>query len=146
MYRIRPWLSIGTLRESRNQNLLRVEGISAILQLADTITDSQRKVCYLPIEDEQPIEPHILTTGISFICAQYHEGQQLLIACEGGISRSSTFAIAGLKQLEGRTLPDTLTELRQQHPHAWPSWELWHSLCTYFGESTDKEAYWRAMI
>ena len=141
MHRIRPWLYIGSFRDSRNHSLLAVERIGAILHVADTISHPTLEVVCLPIEDGQPVDYAILRQGLDFIHAQREAGQTVLVACGAGISRSTTFALAALKEHEQTTLIETLRSIREPHPEAAPHYALWQSLGAFFDEPISLEGY-----
>ena len=58
----------------------------------------------------------------------------MLVACGAGISRSSTYAIASLKEIEDLGLLQAFHEVRALHTEALPHPELWKSLCAYYEE------------
>jgi len=55
MYPIRSWLYVGKFREIQDDDLLKRRGISAILQLADSIKQPNILSLYVPIEDGEPL-------------------------------------------------------------------------------------------
>ena len=55
MYPIRSWLYVGKFRETQDDDLLKRRGISAILQLADSIKQPNILSLYVPIEDGEPL-------------------------------------------------------------------------------------------
>ena len=69
--------------------------------------------------------------------AQRAAGQVVLVACGAGISRSTTFAIAALKEAEQLTLRDAAQIVRRAHPGGMPHLALWESLCTTYDEQID---------
>ena len=97
MNTIRPWLSIGDYRDTRNLTLLTTHKIGAILQLAERVNHPQITACYLPVEDGQALPPDLLRQGVDFVLDQQQRGQHVIIACGAGISRSACFATAALK-------------------------------------------------
>jgi hypothetical protein len=104
MQRIRPWLMIGSYRDRQAAALLTSAGIGAMLQLAGLIEHPGISSLYLPIEDGEAIDPAVLTRGISYVLDQHARGATILVACGAGISRSTTFAIAALKEAEELSL------------------------------------------
>jgi protein-tyrosine phosphatase len=131
---IRPWLIIGSFRDRQDAALLRANRVSAMLQLAGQIEQPGIVSLYLPIEDGEPVNPGTLAQGIAFILGQRAAGGCVLVACGAGISRSTTFAIAALKQAEGLTLLNAAREVRRLHPNGMPHHALWSSLCAYYHE------------
>jgi predicted protein tyrosine phosphatase len=67
-------------------------------------------------------------------------GHRVLIACGSGISRSSAFAIAALKEEEGLGLLEAFRQVRRRHPEAMPHRPVWESLCDYYQEGVTYQA------
>jgi hypothetical protein len=134
MYPIRSWLYVGKFRETQDDDLLKRRGISAILQLADSIKQPNILSLYVPIEDGEPLPFERLKKGIEFVRLAKVESGNVLIACGAGISRSASFAIAALKEEEKLTLFDAFQQVLAKHPQARPHLELWQSLCEYYDE------------
>ena len=134
METIRPWLHIGRYRDTLNQSLLTANRIGAMLQLAEHVQHPQIATLYLPIEDGVPLAGELLQQGLSFVHAAHQQGQAVLIACGAGISRSATFAIAALKEVEGLSLLEATKAVKYHHPAAMPHPALWESLCAYYHE------------
>jgi Dual specificity phosphatase, catalytic domain len=134
MQMIRPWLAIGSFRDRQDLALLRANQIGAMLQLAGQIEHPGITSLYLPIEDGEPVSQGTLARGVAFVLAQRAAGVRVLVACGAGISRSTTFAIAALKQAEGLALLDAAREVRRLHPDGMPHHALWASLCAHYRE------------
>lgn len=134
MDRIRPWLYIGKYRDTLNPNLLAVNRIEAMLQLAELVEHPGIVSLYLPVEDFQPIPPNLLRQGIGFVRAQKQQKHRVLIACGAGINRSTAFAVAALKEEEGLDLLEAFRMVKRSHPEAMPHPPIWASLCEYFQE------------
>lgn len=134
MQRIRPWLCIGSYRDRQHADQLAAAGVGAMLQLAGLIAHPGIDSLALPIEDGEVIDPDVLARGIAYILAQRAAGRTVLVACGAGISRSTTFAIAALKEAEGIALRDAARIVRQAHPQGMPHHALWSSLCAYYQE------------
>lgn len=135
MYRIRPWLHVGSYRETLDKPLLDAVNIGAMLQLADRVEQPNIVTLYLPVEDGEPLPLDLLRAGVAFIRREKAAGRTVLVACGAGISRSSTFALAALKEEEGLDLLAALYEVCRNHPFASPHPELWESLCSYYREN-----------
>jgi protein-tyrosine phosphatase len=144
MHPIRPWLIIGSYRDRQSLALLQAHSITAMLELAGHIAHPGIDSLYLPIEDGEPIDRAILARGIAYILAQRAAGSTVLVACGAGISRSTTFAIAALKEAEGRSLLGAAREVRRLHPGGMPHHALWSSLCAYYQEPVSYLALVRA--
>jgi protein-tyrosine phosphatase len=144
MHLIRPWLVIGSYRDRQSLALLQARRITAMLELAGHIAHPGIDSLYLPIEDGEPVDRAILARGISYILAQRSAGATALVACGAGISRSTTFAIAALKEAEDLSLLDAAREVRRLHPGGIPHHALWSSLCAYYKEPVSYLALVRA--
>lgn len=135
MYPIRPWLYIGRFQETHDDGLLQRRGIGAMLQLADNVNHPGIPSLYLPIEDGEPLPADMLRMGVEFVRLEKALGRKVLIACVAGISRSSAFAIAALKEEERLCLLDAFRQVRAMHPSALPHPAIWRSLCEYYVEA-----------
>ncbi len=134
MVRIRRWLWVGKLRDTREPALLAAEGIGALLQLAGRTEDPALVTLHLPVEDGLPLPPETLDRAVEFVRGQREAGRVTLITCGLGISRASSLAVAVLKELEGRSLLAAYFEVKRLHPEARPHPVLWQSLCDHYGE------------
>lgn len=134
MHQIRPWLYIGTRKDSMNPGILHAHGITAMLQLAKDIECSGIRSKFLRIEDAEPLPPWHVKEGVEYVLEEERRRSTVLIACIAGISRSVTFTVAVLKELEGLSLSDALEDIRQHHPEAKPHSVTWESLCDYYQE------------
>jgi protein-tyrosine phosphatase len=135
MDRIRPWLYIGKYRDTLNPNLLAVNRIEAMLQLAQLVEHPGITSLYLPVEDFQPIPPALLRQGVDFVRAEKQREHRVLIACGAGINRSTAFAVAILREEEGLSLLDAFRAVKRVHPEATPHPPIWASLCEYYQEN-----------
>ena len=134
MVPIRPWLYIGRFSETHDDDLLRRSGVGAMLQLADSVRLPEIPSLYIPVEDGQPLPSDMLRMGVEFVRLEKALGRKVLIACAAGISRSSAFAIAALKEEERLPLFDAFRQVRAMHPDALPHPAIWQSLCDYYAE------------
>lgn len=73
-----------------------------------------------------------LDRGVAFVKEQRAAGNNVLIACWEGVSRSSTFVLAYLVDALGYDLRDAWRTLKTRHRKAWPARELWASLLTHY--------------
>lgn len=135
MDQIRPWLYIGKYRDTLNTHLLSVHNIGAMLQLAGPVEQPGITSLYLPVTDGVPLPEDLLRRGVDFAITEKRRGQTVLIACGAGISRSTAFTVAVLKEVEGLSLVEALRLVKQQHPQALPHPAIWESLCTYYEEN-----------
>lgn len=134
MYPIRPWLFIGRFQETQDDDLLRGREIGAMLQLADSTKQRDIPSLYVPVEDGEPLPFDLLRMGVEFVRLEKALGRKVLIACAAGISRSTIFAIAALKEEEQLRLFDAFREVHAMHPDALPHPALWKSLCDYYAD------------
>ena len=135
MYLVRPYLAVGKLRETFDADLLRVNRISAMVQIAESVPHPGIVSLYLPFEDGKPLPSGVLARAMAFVQEQQSDVGVMLIACGAGISRSVTLAVAAIKEIEGGTLLEAFGKVRQAHPDALPHPALWQSLCDYYGEA-----------
>jgi predicted protein tyrosine phosphatase len=129
---IRPWLYIGGFRDSRDFPLLHSVHIGAILQLAGDVQHPGVESLYLPVEDGEALQPDVLKRGVEFIRAQKAAEKTILVACGAGVSRSTSFAVAALKEEENLTLAEAFSQVYLSHPDAFPHSALWRSLRQYY--------------
>ncbi|MEM7539704.1 MAG: dual specificity protein phosphatase [Chloroflexota bacterium] len=134
MYQIRPWLYIGKYRETTDVFLLNAHNINAMLQFAERVEQPDITSLYLPVDDGVLLPTHYLRQGVDFILEHHAQNANILVACGAGISRSSSFVIAALKEIEDIPLFDAYIEVKRKHPQAMPHLYLWQSLCDYYSE------------
>ena len=137
MDQIRSWLYIGKYRDTRDLDYLQSHNISAMLQLAELVEQPNITTLYVPVEDGEPIPLDLLVQGIEFVRSQKSLGKIVLVACGAGISRSSSFALAALKEEENLGLMEALRKVIAYHFDAQPHKALWDSLCGYYNEVID---------
>ena len=134
MDQIRPWLFIGSYRDTKNPSYLTLKSIQAMLQLAEKVEQPRITSLYLPVEDFAPLQSNLLEEGVAFIREQKTLGCRVLVACGAGINRSSAFCTAILREEEGLTLFDAFKEVKRKHPESIPHQPVWESLCKYYNE------------
>jgi protein-tyrosine phosphatase len=142
VYQVRDWLHIGKYRDTLNSAFLRSHKIGAMLQLAEPVKRDGIVSLYLQADDAVLLPPNILKEGVSFIRDQKEKGSIVLVACGAGISRSSTFAIAALKEEESLDLATAYQQVLTRHPDALPHPNLWQSLCECYSETIDHNQLW----
>lgn len=145
MYKIRDWLYIGKYSETRNYSLLNQFGITSMLQLADYVPQSNIESLFLNVEDGESLPTILLERGLTFLREQKAQNKSILVACGAGISRSSTFALAFLMEVENLTLLEAYSEVYKNHPNAEPHPELIKSLYAYLGQSFELLDVWDAL-
>ena len=135
MDQIRPWLFIGSYRDTKHLAYLQFKSITAMLQLAERVAQPEIVSLYLPVEDLAPISSAHIRQGLDFIREQKDKGNRILVACGAGMNRSSAFSAAALKEAESLTLFEAFKEVKRCHPESMPHQPVWDSLCEYYKES-----------
>jgi protein-tyrosine phosphatase len=135
MDQIRPWLFIGSYRDTKHLAYLQFKSITAMLQLAERVEQPAIVSLYLPVEDLAPISSVHIRQGLDFIREQKDKGNRILVAGGAGMNRSSAFSAAALKEAESLTLFEAFKEVKRCHPESMPHQPVWDSLCEYFKES-----------
>jgi len=135
MDQIRPWLFIGSIRDTLNNNYLAYKSIQAMLQLAAKVEQPGITSLYLPVEDFAPLQFELLKKGVAFIREQKRLDHRILVACGAGINRSSSFCTAAVKEEEGLSLFEAFKEVKRKHPESMPHEPVWESLCEYYNET-----------
>lgn len=115
---------------------LRRAGIRHVLALYQDEAGSVRwpadfTVLHNGIQDSMPVPAMYLRSGVDFVHRAAAAGENVLVCCWAGISRSSTFVLAYLIET-GFDLPDAWYLLSSRHTDAWPAMELWQSLLEYY--------------
>ena len=136
MDQIRPWLFIGSYRDTLNRSYLNLKNIRAVLQLAEKVEQPNIISLYLPVEDVAPVSNEHIQQGVGFIRKYKQQGMNVLVACGAGINRSSAFCTAILKEEEGLSLFDAFKEVKKKHRESIPHQPVWESLCRYYNEPT----------
>lgn len=134
MNQIRPWLAIGSFRVTLNAPLLRSFNINAMLQLAELVRQPQIVSHYIAVKDGVPLAPNKVREGVDFVLTHQAQGNNVLVSCRAGISRSTSFAMAVLKEHENLSLLEAYQEIRHCHADALPHPLLWKSLCEIYDE------------
>jgi protein-tyrosine phosphatase len=132
---IRPWLFIGSYRDTLNKAYLDFRSIQAMLQLAEKVEQPDIISLYLPVEDLAPISDKHVRQGVDFIREHKAQNKRVLVACGAGMNRSSAFSAAALKEEEGLTLFEAFKEVKRCHPESMPHQPVWESLCRFYDES-----------
>jgi protein-tyrosine phosphatase len=134
MDQIRPWLFIGSYRDTINLAYLQWKSISAMLQLEELVTQPNIVSLFLPVEDLAPISSDHIRQGVDFIREHKAKGNRVLVACGAGMNRASAFSAAALKEEEGLSLFEAFREVKRFHPESMPHQPVWESLCSHYNE------------
>ena len=127
MDRIRPWLFIGSYRDTKNLPYLRLNSIGAMLQFAEKVEQPDIVSLYLPVEDLAPISSAHIRQGLDFIKEHKQSEKRVLIACGAGINRSSAFCTAILKEEEDLSLLGAFKQVKRCHPESMRHQPVWKS-------------------
>ena len=134
MYKIRDWLYISDYASAKSQKIVDEAGIQAMLQLFQPIELEGVVTKFISIGDGLPLTQAQIETAISFIREQHDKQHCLLSTCGAGLSRSVTFAIIALKEIEGLSLADAYRAIFEHHPKAMPDHIHWQAVADYYGE------------
>jgi hypothetical protein len=134
MYQVRDWLYMGNIYDTQALDWLHQQGIGAMLEMATPIKHPYIRTFYLSVAEDVPIPEEYLQMSMAFVRNQHVVGKNLLIACNTGNSRSATFCVAALKEIEELSLFDAYKVVHQANPKALPHKALWTSLCDYYNE------------
>ena len=146
MYQIRPWLFTSSHHATHDLSILQDHNIGAMLQLFRPVQQEGIESTYIAIEDGYPLTEEMLDKALDFIRKSREAGHTLLIACGAGISRSTTFAMAALKVIEGLTIPQAFWTVREGNPRAMPDQDHWDGLCAYFDEDASFWDLWQDAV
>jgi protein-tyrosine phosphatase len=135
MDRIRPWLFLGSYRDTKNLSYLKLKSIRAMLQLAEKVELPNLVCLYLPVQALAPISSEHIRQGVGFGREHKAKGNRILVACGAGINRSGAFSAAALKEDEGVILFQAFKEVKRRHPESMPHEPVWESLCRFYNES-----------
>ncbi len=134
MYKIRDWLYISDYASAKSQKIVDEAGIQAMLQLFQPIEVEGVVTKFISIGDGLPLTQAQIETAINFISEQHDKQHCLLSTCGAGLSRSVTFAIIALKEIEGLSLADAYRAIFEHHPKAMPDHIHWQAVADYYGE------------
>ena len=134
MYKIRDWLYISDYASAKSQKIVDEAGIQAMLQLFQPIELEGVVTKFISIGDGLPLTQAQIETAISFIREQHDKQHCLLSTCGAGLSRSVTFAIIALKEIESLSLADAYRAIFEHHPKAMPDHIHWQAVADYYGE------------
>lgn len=142
MHRIRMWLYVSNFATASTPDAFKKNNIKAMLQLYQPIKATGIETKFIGITDGKPITPAQIQEGIAFIRQQRQKKHRILSTCGAGVSRSVTFAVIALKEIEGLSLADAYHDVYKQHPKAMPDHVHWKSIADFYGESDDFWEIW----
>lgn len=132
MNRIRHWLYIGDYHDALDYQALTSNKIGAVLELAGPVNHPGIVSQYIWVQDAMPLQEHKLRRGVKFILDNKDKG--VFVGCAAGVSRSATFCIAALVEVEGLSLKTAYDEVKRARQVINPHFSLWASLRKYYGE------------
>lgn len=147
MHKIRDWLFVGQLAHTHDRALLNQYGITAMLQLHHPVPQQGIETMFLPVMDGHAIDTVDVQKAAVFVKAQHAAGRKLLVACGAGVSRSVTFAVMTLKEIEGITMEEAYLDIRSKHRDALPDQVHWESVRAHYGgEGKTFWEIWRKIL
>jgi protein-tyrosine phosphatase len=146
MYQIRNWLCISGYPTASSPKMVKAEGVEAILQLFEGFEMDGVVTHFIPVNDGFPITKSMIQEGINFICKQRAAERKLLISCGAGISRSVTFSIIALMELEGLSMEEAYRAIHERHEKALPDHVHWQSLANFYDDDSDFWEIWGSLV
>lgn len=147
MHQIRPWLYVASYPEASSAKVVADAGATAMLQLFEPFDLDGVETLYLDTMDGYPLVNKNIRRGVDFVRQKHAAGKTVVISCGAGISRSVTYTIAVLKELEGLSMEAAYRSVRDQHPDALPDQTHWESLNAYYDdENTPFWEIWKQVL
>ena len=146
MFQIRDWLCISGYPEASTAKVVKAQGIEAMLQLFEAFDMDGVETHFIPVNDGIAMSKSMIQEGIEFIHKQRDAGRQLLMSCGAGISRSVTFSIIALKEMEGLSMEEAYRAIHEIHPKALPDHVHWQAVAEFYGEADDFWRIWGSMM
>jgi len=137
MEQLRDWLFIGNYHDLKLIKNRGTNDIDSILNLAEPVEITQKKTLYLNVEDGVPIKEEDAIIGTEFLLDQYYLEHKILVACGAGISRSATFCVLIIKEIEKLSLLEAYKSIKSKYVKAMPHPALWKSVCEFYNEPFD---------
>jgi hypothetical protein len=130
--KIRDWLYIGDYHDAQDYETLAKNKIGAVLELAGPVNHPGIVSQYIWVQDAMPLPENKLRRGLEFILENKDRG--VFVGCAAGVSRSATFCIAALVEVEGLSLKTAYDEVKKARQVINPHFTLWASLRNYYRE------------
>lgn len=115
---VNDWLAVGAAFSPNQLELLKAQGIGAVLDLRAEAADDPDllrrhgiEFLHLGVPDGEAPEPTQLERGIAWVRAQRTQGRKVLVHCQGGLGRSPCFATA-LLMAEGLSLTEAYEKVK----------------------------------
>lgn len=146
MFQIRDWLYISDYPTASSPKLVKTQDIEAILQLFEGFEMDGVATHFIPVSDGLPMTKAMIQEGIDFICNQRAKERKLLISCGAGVSRSVTFSIIALKEIEGLSMEEAYRAIRETHEKALPDHVHWQGVADFYGEDRNFWKIWGSLV
>jgi protein-tyrosine phosphatase len=146
MFQIRDWLFISGYPVASNRSVVKKHNIQAMLQLFEGFKSPGVETLFVGVVDGQPLTSENIREGVAYVRKQHKKGKRILVTCGAGVSRSVTFSVAALKEIEGLTLEEAYLSIRERHKEALPDHIHWDSLREYYGEGKEFWEIWQSVI
>ena len=132
-----PGVWIGTADAARNEELLEDNRISTILNMASECSyqnpSRNIRVVRIGIDDGCMTSVGVFEKAADILRDAVNAGDNVLVHCAAGVSRSCTAVISYLMLYKGWGLSECLEEIREHRPCANPHPQLVRSLIRDFG-------------
>ena len=142
MHRIRDWLYVSSYAPATLPDVIKENKIQGMLQLYRPIKTKGVDTKFIGLQDGIPIREEQLREGIDFIHQQRKKNHRMLSTCGAGVSRSVSFAVVALKEVEGMSLAQAYKNIHKLHPKAMPDHIHWKSIADYYGENNNFWELW----
>lgn len=146
MKQIRDWLYVASFPAASSKLTRDSVQTQAMLQLFEPFEIDNIDTFFIPASDGVPLTAHQIESGVSFIKEHHAAGKTVMVTCGAGISRSVTFSVAALHEIEGLSLSDAYRSVHKVHPKAMPDQVHWESVAEYYGDTADFWAVWRDVV
>jgi len=94
----------------------------------------------LPLPDGVPMGSAMIDSGVTFLREQTNMGRKVLVHCQMGVSRASSFVIAHLMENVGMSLPQAFQLVQAGRPIILPNPQLVQSLVRHYDLPYDVNA------
>ena len=146
MKQIRDWLYVASFPAASSKLTRESANIQAMLQLFEPIEIENIETLFIQALDGLELDGNDIAKGVAFVKKHHESGEVVMVTCGAGISRSVTFTVAALHEIEGLSLADAYKSVHKVHPDAMPDQIHWQSISDYYGDNTDFWEVWRNVV
>ena len=123
MKQLRDNLWIGNIDSPQNPEILKQNGITAILNVAFNVTNPQYnpadfRMVQINLDDDSDNPFYLLRLTIDTLKIMWQEKEKVLVHCQLGKSRSTWVICQTIAELEKREIDDVLKEIQEKYPEA----------------------------